>query len=173
MTADRRDALDAALEDETLTAQERRNLTAVREWRSTWGTDAAALVDSCYADSTEVYLPFQGFYFVKPGESKAKWRTVEIAAEKLWQHREMNFVTVVARGDTVALETGPSAAIDKNGVPRASKLGGAIFLKFDSDGRIIFDHTFMRTAGEKKDPTSVSDPDVQAALEAVHDAIRY
>lgn len=164
------DALSAAMEDPTLTEQERRNIAGVRQWTTNWSNDAAKMVDESYAETADVYLPMQGFHFAKRGEDMSKWRRVEIAAQAIWTVRKMHFVTVVARGDTVAIETGPATLVDKNGAQRHA-VGHAMFLKFDEEGKIISDHTFMTTAGERKSVAAASDPDVRAALEAVHAAI--
>jgi len=145
-----------------LTAEEKRNLEVVKEWAKAWDTDAAArMVDEIYADTTEVFTPLQNVYWVRRGKSKENFRTVEVEEQKRFKSRKMNFVTAVARGDTVAVEVA---------VTRTTKQGesreewSAAFLKFDKDGKIVSDHTFMAGPRPSKEGRT---PAAAAAIEKI------
>jgi ketosteroid isomerase-like protein len=123
-----------------LTVEEKRNLEVVKEWAKAWDTDAARMVDEIYADATEVFTPLQNIYWVRQGKSKEYFRTVEVEELKRFKSRKMKFVTMIARGDTVALEV-TVTRITKQG--ESSEGWAAAFLKFNEDGKIVSDHTFM------------------------------
>jgi len=89
---------------EELTAQEKRNVDLVKKWIKAWETDAGRMVDEIYADSAEVFGPMQNIYFLKRGKSKENWRAVEAANQNLYLERKTRFGTIVAKGDTVAIE---------------------------------------------------------------------
>jgi hypothetical protein len=139
-----------------LTAEEKRNLKVVKEWAKTYNTDAAQMVDEIYADTTEVFTPLQNVYWVRRGKSKENFRTVEVEERKRYKSRKMNFVTAVARGDTVAVEVAVIRTT-KEGESRAE--WAAAFLKFDKHGKIVSDHTFLvgpRPSKEGRTPAAAA-----------------
>jgi len=125
-----------AAADQNLTAEEKRNLEAVKGWAEAWEKDVGRMVDEFYAERPEIYIPIQKWYWVKRGQSKDAWRTAEVEERKLelQVHPDadvgMKFESIVVQGNTVAIlmETGRAA----------------VFLDFDENGKIQRDHSFFR-----------------------------
>ena len=126
----------AANAADNLTAEEKRNLEAVEGWAEAWENDVGRMVDEFYSDTPEIYTPVQKMYWVKRGGSKAAWRTAEVEERKLEKqihpnaNFKMNFGTVIARGNTVAILMEGARS--------------SIFLKFDEKGKIDTDYSFFR-----------------------------
>ena len=152
---------------EELTTQEKRNVERVKEWARAWETDAGRMVDEIYADSSEVFGPLQNIYFLRRGKSKANWRTLEVAIQALYQTRKMRFHTIVAKGDTVAMEV---AVTETNLKGRTREGWFAAFLTFDKDGRIVTDHTYMLHMELTPDPEKAKDPKIKRAMEELKKA---
>ena len=150
-----------------LTAEEKRNLEVIKAWAEAWDKDVALMVDKIYADSPEVFLPLQKIYMSRKGGKKASWRAVEVANQKLFTSRKMNFVTLIAKGDTVAMEVKSSDTTLKGQVREGY---WAAFLKFDKDGRIISDHTYMLNADKTPDPEKAHDPKIKKIMQELKDA---
>jgi ketosteroid isomerase-like protein len=155
-----------------LTKQEKRNLELVREWAKAWEEDSVRMVDEVYADATEVFIPLQDLYWAKRGKSKANWRAEEAAIERHNQikgiERKMSFVTILPRGDTVAVEV---AITHTTRSGRVVPGWFAAFLTFDKDGRIIVDHTYMRGGNARaQDPSQIEDAELRKAVEEMRDA---
>ncbi len=130
--------------DEALTELERRNLTLVDEWATSWnqpGGSSEKLVNQLYADATEVRGPLQANVGLKRGESKAGFLAVEQAAANAMKKRTMIFRQKLARGNTVAVEVEVPYTMTDG---REGTDWFAAFLTFDDEGRIVCDHTFMR-----------------------------
>lgn len=152
---------------EELTVRERRNVELLKEWARAWETDAARMVDEIYADSSEVFGPMQNIYFLKRGQSKESWRALEAANQKLYQARKMRFHTIVARGDTVAIEV----AVTETNLKGKTREGWfAAFLTFDEEGRIVTDHTYMLHMELTPDPGKAKDPKIRKAMEELREA---
>lgn len=129
---------EAVLEDlfaaaaKNLTAEEKRNLEAVKGWAEAWENDVGRMADEFYADSPVIYAPIQNLIWVGPGGSKEAWRTAEVEERRLEESvhpdasTKMEFSHIVVKGDTVALRG----------------VGIAIFLRFNKDGKIYSDHSF-------------------------------
>lgn len=145
-----------------LTATEKRNIELLKEWAKSWETDAARMVDEVYADSAEVFGPMQNIYFLRRGKSKQNWRAVEVANQHLYQSRKMHFGTIVAKGDTVAVEV---QTTETNLKGRTRQAWFAAFLTFDKDGRIITDHTYVLNMERTPDPEKAHDPNIKKAME--------
>lgn len=152
---------------EELTAQEKRNVELLKEWAKSWETDAGRMVDEIYADSAEVFGPMQNIYFLKRGQSKENWKAVEIANQNLYQNRKMRFSTIVARGDTVAIEV---ATTETNLKGKTREAWFAAFLTFDKNGRIITDHTYLLHMERTPDPAKARDPKVKKLMEEMKEA---
>lgn len=150
-----------------LTAQEKRNVELVKDWAKAWATDAARMVDEVYADSTEVFTPQQNIYMQRKGKSKANWKALEVVNQHLYKTRKMKFVTIVPKGDTVAVEF---VAIETNLRGKARERRDAAFLKFDKDGRVVSDHTYMIGSDITPDPERAHDPKIKKLMEALRDA---
>lgn len=159
-----------AAADQNLTAEEKRNLEAVKGWAEAWENDVGRMADEFYSDSPKIYAPIQDWHWVAEGLSKEAWRTAEVEERKLEKsvhpdaNFKMEFQSIIARGDTVAL---------------LGKGHFAIFLKFDKDGKIYSDHSFYPGDGLSemlKDPKLLTSgtrvpggrtPEFQAALEKI------
>jgi len=129
------------MSNEKYTDEEKRNLEVVKEWARCWSTPGLAerMVDDIYSDSCEVFTPLQNLYYAKIGKSKKKWKRIEIRAEEVYKKREMQIVTMVPKGNIVALEV-KIKTITKDGEIREEWFG--VFLTIEN-GRIIIDHTYM------------------------------
>lgn len=152
---------------EKLTAQEKRNVELAKRWIRAWETDAGRMVDEIYADSAEVFGPMQNIYFLKRGKSKKNWRTLEVANRNLYLKRKTRFGTIVAKGDTVAVEV---ATAETNLKGRIREGWFAAFLTFDKNGKIIIDHTYMKDMERTPDPAKVHDPKIRVAMEEMKEA---
>jgi len=150
-----------------MTAQEERNVKSVEDWARAWETDAARMVDKVYADSTEVFVPLQGLYMVKTGKSKADWRAVEIANQKLYKMRKLTLAKVVPSEDKVAVEV---LVTETNLIDRTRERWFSAFLRFDKDGRIVSDHTYQLHAEVTPDPARAHNDDIRAKMEALRNA---
>jgi hypothetical protein len=120
---------------QNLTAEEKRNLEAVKGWAEAWENDVGRMVDDFYSDQPEIYLPIQKEYWVKRGQSKEPWRTAEVE-ERMLEKRvhpnvsfKMNFERVLIQGNTVAILSKGARS--------------AIFLEFDENGKIDTDRSFF------------------------------
>lgn len=135
------DAYEAAISNENLTAEEKRNLEHTKAWSEAYG-DLENIEHFCdlYADSTEIFTPLQDWYWAKHGHSNQAWRDGEIGIAKLFSHREEKIVSILARGDTVAVQVSVEMT-SKDGQSRQGAF--AAFLKFDEDGKIVSDHSFL------------------------------
>jgi len=80
------------------------------------------------------------------GRSKKRWKSVELAIEKLYKMRRMNIIWKMVKDDIIVLEA-KTHFIKKNG--EETHRGFAAFLTF-KNGKIIKDHTYM------KDPEPVA-----------------
>jgi hypothetical protein len=145
-----------------LTEQEKRNVARVKEWANAWETDAGRMVDEIYAASSEVFGPLQKIYFLKKEKKKADWKALEVANQHLYLKRKMNFGTIVAKGDTVAVEVSVTET-NLKGNTREGRF--AAFLTFDKDGRITVDHTYMLGMELTPDPAKAKDPKIKKAME--------
>lgn len=145
----------------TLTSQEKRNVKLIKQWANSWENEASRMVDEIYADSTEVFLPLQKMYMLKTGKSKANWRAVEVANQKLYTSRQMKLITVIPRGDTVAVEV---MTTETNLIGRTKEGYFAAFLKFDKDGRIVSDHSYMINADRTPDPERAHTPEIKKLM---------
>ncbi len=150
-----------------LTAQERRNVELLKVWIKAWVNDTDRMVDEIYADSAEVYGPMQNMYFLKRSKDKANWRTVEAANRNLYLKRKTRFGTIVAKGDTVAVEV-ETTDTDLKG--RIRKGWFAAFLTFDKNGKIITDRTYMKDMDRTPDPAKAKDPKIKKAMEEMREA---
>jgi hypothetical protein len=123
--------------------KEERNVACIEKWAKSWskpGGSAATMVDECYADVVEVLAVLQGKSVVQGSEGKDRWRAVEIDIERQYERRTLTFSNIVAQGDAVAVE-GAVEMVAKDGSQRGWPF--AVFFKFDSEGRIMSDHTYM------------------------------
>lgn len=143
-----------------LTAEEKRNLELIKDWADAWDKDPERMVDKVYADAPEVFLPLQKIYDSRKGKSKANWRALEVANHKLYKSRTIKFGTLIARGDTVAMEALTKVTDLKD---RVFDVWFAAFLKFDKDGRVMSDHTYMLS--NPQDPDKVHDPRIKKLLQ--------
>ena len=153
------------MSNENLTAEEKRNIEQVKGWAKVWVTDCGRCVDEYYADTTEVYSPHVNFYWARRGQSKEPWRTIEIEAAKRRASLRLDFVNMVARGDTVAIEI---AATETTPDGQTHKGFAAAFMKFDKDGRIVSEHTFDSSLPPSKEEPGWStrfNPAQQAEVE--------
>lgn len=136
------DAYEAAIANENLTAEERRNLELTKAWSEAYGDlDNVERFCDMYADSTEIYTPLQDWYWAKHGHSNQAWRDGEITMAELVGHREEKIVGILARGDTVAVQISIEMTTKDGSQSRQGAF--AAFLKFDEDGKIISDHSFL------------------------------
>lgn len=150
-----------------LTAQERRNVELLKSWIKAWVNDTGRMVDEIYADSAEVFGPMQNIYFLKRGKDKGNWRAVEAANRNLYLKRKTRFGTIVAKGDTVAVEV---ATTDTDLKGRIREGWFAAFLTFDKNGKIITDHTYMKDMERSPDPAKAKDPKIKKAMEEMKEA---
>jgi hypothetical protein len=150
-----------------LTAKERRNVELLKSWIKAWVNDTGRMVDEIYADSAEVFGPMQNIYFLKRGKDKGNWRAVEAANRNLYLKRKTRFGTIVAKGDTVAVEV---ATTDTDLKGRVREGWFAAFLTFDKNGKIITDHTYMRDMERTPDPAKANDPKIKKAMEEMKEA---
>jgi hypothetical protein len=150
-----------------LTAEEKRNLELVKAWAESWCTNAVRMVDSVYAEAPEVFLPLQKLFMSKNGKSKADWRAVEVANEQLYKARTMKFITLIARGNTVAVEV---LTTETNLIDRTREMRFAAFLKFDKDGHVVSDHTYMLNADRTPDPERAHTPEIKKRMQLLRDA---
>jgi len=128
---------------QTHTAQEERNVARIHQWAKAWsqpGGSAATMVDECYADTVEVIGVLQGKSVVREGHDKARWRAVEMDIEQQYESRSITFHSIIARDDTAAVEA-TVHLLAKDGVRREWPF--AVFFRFDDQGRIAVDHTYM------------------------------
>ena len=134
-------AYEKAISNPNLTTEERRNLELTRAWSEAYG-DLDNIEHFCdlYADSTEIYTPLQDWYWAKHGHSNQVWRDGEIAIAKLFSHRKEKIVSILAQGDTVAVQVSVEIT-SSDGNQRQGSF--AAFLKFDEDGKIVSDHSFL------------------------------
>jgi hypothetical protein len=161
------DKKEDVMSPEKLTAQERRNIELVKGWIKAWETEAGRMVDEIYADSAEVFGPMQNIYFLKRRQSKKNWRSLEVANRNLYLKRKTRFGTIVAKGETVAVEVATTET-DLKGRVREGWF--AAFLTFDKNGRIITDHTYMRDMERTPDPAKANDPKIKKAMEEMKEA---
>jgi hypothetical protein len=125
-----------AAADKNLTAEEKRNLEAIKGWSEAWKNDPGRMVDDFYSDSPEIYAPVQGLYWARPGQGNGKqaWKTMELEDRKLEEQIHpgidmgMKFRTILLRGNTAAI---------------LSEGQSAIFLEFDENGKIDRDRSFF------------------------------
>jgi predicted SnoaL-like aldol condensation-catalyzing enzyme len=150
-----------------LTTEEKRNLELVKGWAASWDKESGEMVDIFYADQPEVYLPLQNLYMAKSGRSKVDWRAVEVANRKLYTNRKMKLVACIARGDTVAMEIQTSET-NLIGKTRDGYIG--VFLRFNRDGKIISDHTYMLNADKTPNPEKAKDPNIKKLMQVLKDA---
>jgi hypothetical protein len=158
---------EGAMATEKLSALERRNVELVKKWIKAWETDCGRMVDEIYADSAEVFCPMQNIYFLQRGKSKEDWKTLEVANRNLYLERKTRFGTIVAKGDTVAVEVG---TIETNLKGKVREGWFAAFLTFDQNGRIVTDHTYMMDIERTPDPAKAHDPKIKKAMEEMKDA---
>lgn len=146
-------AYEAAISTPNLTDEERRNLALTLAWSKAYG-DLDNIEHFCnfYADSTEIYTPLQNWYWAKHGHSSQPWQDGEIAIAELFSHREEKIVSIVAQGNSVAVHMAVEIT-DKGGQSRQGAF--AAFLKFDSEGKITSDHSFV---GRQPRPTPDQGP---------------
>lgn len=126
-----------------LTAEEERNIARIHEWAKAWsrpGGSAADMVDGCYADTVEVIGVLQGKSVVRMGQGKERWRSVELDIEDQYESRSIIFDHIIARGDAAAVEARVQMRT-RDGVERGWPF--SVFFRFDSEGRITSDHTYM------------------------------
>tara|TARA_E500000331_G_scaffold316903_2_gene327905 strand:+ start:180 stop:677 length:498 start_codon:yes stop_codon:yes gene_type:complete len=153
------DAYEAAISAPNLTAEEKRNLELTKAWSVAYG-DLDNIEHFCdlYADSTEIYTPLQDWYYAKQGHSNQPWRDGEIGITELFGHREEKIVSILAQGDTVAVQM----AVEITSKEGQSRTGAfAAFLKFDADGKITSDHSFL---GRHPRPTADQGPPAYRAM---------
>ena len=153
------DAYEAAMSNDNLTSEERRNLELTKAWSEAYG-DLDNIEHFCdlYADSTEIYTPLQDWYWAKHGHSSQAWQDGEIAIAELFSHREEKIVSILAQGDTVAVQVSVEIT-SKDGQSRQGAF--AAFLKFDADGKIVSDHSFL---GRHPRPTPDQGPPAFKAM---------
>ena len=155
------DPYEEAISNPNLTDEERRNLGLTKAWSEAYG-DLDNIDHFCdlYADSTEIYTPLQDWYWAKHGHSNQAWRDGESTMVTLVSHREEKIVSILAQGDTVAVQVSVEMT-SKNGQSRQGAF--AAFLKFDEDGKIVSDHSFL---GRHPKPTpDQAPPAFKATLE--------
>ena len=155
------DAYEAAISNPNLTDEERRNLELTSAWSEAYG-DLNNIEHFCntYADSTEIFTPLQDWYWAKHGHSNQAWRDGEITMAKLVSHREEKIISILARGDKVAVQVSVEIT-SKEGSKRQGAF--AAFLKFDEEGKIVSDHSFL---GRHPRPTPDQAPEeFKATLE--------
>jgi len=141
-------AYEEAISNSNLTAEEKRNLELTKAWSDAYGDlDNIERFCDTYAESTEIYTPLQDWYWAKHGHSNQAWRDGEIAMLEFISHREEKIVSILARGDTVAVQVSIELT-SKDGQSRQGAF--AAFLKFDEDGKIVSDHSFL---GRQPRPT--------------------
>ena len=130
-----------AISNPNLTAEEKRNLELTKAWSDAYGDlDNIERFCDTYAESTEIYTPLQDWYWAKHGHSNQAWRDGEIAMLEFISHRKEKIVSILARGDTVAVQVSIELT-SKDGKSRQGAF--AAFLKFDEDGKIVSDHSFL------------------------------
>ncbi len=130
-------------ENASLTATEQRNLQQVQAWADAWrlpGGSASRMVDEIYADEPEVTAVLQGHRVSGAGNFKSAWKEAELKIEEVYAEREIIFSTMLARGNSVAFE-GAVKMVTKDGEQRGWEF--AVFMVFDSQGRIVSDRTYM------------------------------
>ncbi|MBN1615552.1 MAG: nuclear transport factor 2 family protein [Deltaproteobacteria bacterium] len=149
-----------------LTAKEKRNIELVKDWAKIWDADGGRMVDECYAASAEVFGPLQNIYFLRKGESKVTWRALEAAIHALYQSRKMHFHTLVAEGNTVAMEV---IVEETNLKGRKREVWFSAFLTFDDDGKIVKDHTYQLNMEKTPDPEKAKDPKIKEAMETLRE----
>ncbi len=132
---------EEAISNPNLTAEEKRNLELTKAWSDAYGDlDNIERFCDTYAESTEIYTPLQDWYWAKHGHSNQAWRDGEIAMLEFISHRKEKIVSILARGDTVAVQVSIELT-SKDGQSRQGAF--AAFLKFDEDGKIVSDHSFL------------------------------
>jgi hypothetical protein len=153
------DAYEAAISTPNLTDEERRNLELTRAWSEAYG-DLDNIEHFCdlYADSMEIYTPLQDWYWSKHGHSSQPWRDGEIALAEFFSHREEKIVSILAQGDTVAVQVSVEIT-SSEGTQRQGSF--AAFLKFDEHGKIVSDHSFL---GRHPKPTPDQGPPAFRAM---------
>ncbi len=135
------DAYEAAMSNDNLTSEERRNLELTKAWSEAYGNlDNIDHFCDLYADNTEIYTPLQDWYWAKHGHSTEPFRSGERLMATLISHREEKIVSILAQGDTVAVQVSVEIT-SKDGNQRQGSF--AAFLKFDEDGKIVSDHSFL------------------------------
>ena len=96
---------EEAISNPNLTAEEKRNLELTKAWSDAYGDlDNIERFCDTYAESTEIYTPLQDWYWAKHGHSNQAWRDGEIAMLEFISHRKEKIVSILARGDTVAVQ---------------------------------------------------------------------
>ena len=152
-------AYEAAISTPSLTDEERRNLELTKAWSEAYG-DLDNIEHFCnlYADSTEIYTPLQDWYWAKHGHSRQPWQEGEIAIAELFSHRKEKIVSILAHGDSVAVHMAVEITT-KEGQSRQGAF--AAFLKFDSNGKIVSDHSFI---GRHPRPTPDQGPPAYKAM---------
>jgi hypothetical protein len=156
-----------ATSKEVLTAEEERNLKLVKEWAESWRKDAGRMVDQIYADKPEVFLPQQGLFMTRAGKSKADWKAVEVANQNLYKARKMELLTVIPRGNVVAVEV---LTTETNLIDRTDQRRFAAFLTFGKDGRVVSDHTYMLNPERTPDPERAHTPEIKKRMLAMRKA---
>ena len=132
---------EEAMSSPNLTEEERRNLELTKAWSEAYGDlDNIERFCDMYADSTEIYTPLQDWYWAKHGHTNQAWRDGEITMAKLVSTREEKIVSILAQGDTVAVQVSVEMT-SKDGRSRQGSF--AAFLKFDEEGKIVSDHSFL------------------------------
>jgi hypothetical protein len=162
-TKDGSDAYDEAISNGHLTAEEKRNLERTKAWSDAYGDlDNIERFCDMYADSTEIYTPLQDWYWAKQGHSNEAWRNGEIEVAKLTGSRKEKIVSILARGNTVAVQV----AIDMSSKDGKHSRQGcfAAFLKFDEDGKIVSDHSFLGRQPPPS-PDQAPTPELKASIE--------
>jgi hypothetical protein len=157
---------------ENYTEDEKCALAAVEPWKDAWNThgEIDRLVDEIYADSCEVFAPFQGAYWVKKGQSKENWKNLEIENEKIWQKRTQTIVNCVVQGNRVAMECELEMQRLDGKVVKGLY---AAFLEFNEDGRVTYDHSYIDAPSVKKlvnKPEMDMVPDLKMALQKFLDS---
>ena len=160
------------MSNENLTAEEKRNMEKVKDWAKAWETDSArsddddtiSFIDEYYADTADVVSAIHNFYFARRGQSKELWRTIEIEDRKKFRSGKITILSMLARGDTVAVEM-EGTYISLEG--ETHKGWGAAFFKFDKDGKMISDRTYNSEPRPTKENWSSNSPEEQAAIEKI------
>jgi hypothetical protein len=161
-----------SMKEKNYIEEEKHTLEAFEQYKNGWITHGGIpkFVDELYADSTEVLMPLQHVYLVEPGQSKENWRNMELEIEKLFPKKDWKVVNYLVQDNQVAAEFEVEfTRIDGEVI----KTQMAVFLTFDSDGRIICDHTYgeglpFKERIEKGDFDIV--PDFKQAIQKILDS---